>query len=81
MREEYNETQELAIFLHDYYCNQSHEDNCGWYYEMDNNDNHDWSGYAHKNWVERARSLFSIGLEYDDIIKTLAQARYIEDSM
>lgn len=42
----------LAIRLHDVFCGYNHTDGCAWGYEA-RNDKHDWSGQAHRRWMER----------------------------
>lgn len=50
-------TKELAIFLHSS-CRHNHTDGCGFYYEISNNE-HNWSGYAHADYLRKAEKLIS----------------------
>jgi hypothetical protein len=45
--------KDLACKLHSTMCRSNHTDACGWYYEI-KSDVHDWTGYAHKSYLERA---------------------------
>lgn len=52
---------DLAIFLHDKNCTSNHTDDCGWYYEVSKEklDWHDWNGYSHQKWFERAEEVLT----------------------
>lgn len=45
--------KDLACKLHSTMCRSNHTDACGWYYEM-KNDLHDWTGHAHKRYLDRS---------------------------
>lgn len=47
---------QFAFKLHDMFCCTNHTDGCSWYYEIKNN-RHDWSGYAHKRYLDSANEL------------------------
>lgn len=52
------ELKNLAIYLHDKYCRWNHADGCSWHYAIDRETgNHDWSDYAHKEYLDKARDL------------------------
>jgi hypothetical protein len=47
------ELKELAIYLHSSFCCINHDDGCGWHWEI-SHDKHNWNGYAHKEYLEKA---------------------------
>jgi len=47
--------KDIAHLLHERYCSWNHTDGCSWGYEGS-----DWSGRAHKEWLEEARELTPI---------------------
>lgn len=73
LQEEYDsllpENQRMAILLHDKLCHSNHTDQCGWYYEIDGI-KHDWTGYAHKTYLEKANKLIESGMTID-VMKTV----------
>lgn len=75
LRKEYNETlskeQRFAIYLHDKFCKSNHTDMCSWYYEFNNQIEHEWNRYAHKKYLEIAIKLIDEGIYYDEIEKVL----------
>lgn len=50
------DTKELAIELHDRFCDLSHVDQCSWNYEKDGDD-HEWEKWAHKRWLKKAKKI------------------------
>jgi hypothetical protein len=48
--------QKLAVELHEALCNWNHTDGCGWFYEIKPQST-DWSGYAHAEYLKRAKAL------------------------
>ena len=48
--------QKLAVELHEALCRWNHMDGCGWHYEIKPQST-DWSGYAHAEYLKRARAL------------------------
>lgn len=48
--------KQLAKELHSMLCTWNHTDGCGWFYEIRNNED-DWSGSAHGQYLMKARSL------------------------
>ncbi len=58
----------LAIALHKSLCTLNHTDGCSWHYEMENS-RHDWGGYSHVHYLEKARKLLKdTGLNPADVI-------------
>ena len=56
--------KKLAIIIHSQTCTQNHTDGCGWYYEIENKDLHDWNAHSHINYLKVAQSLsFTFDLE------------------
>lgn len=57
LREEYISllpvNKQLAIFLHKRLCNNSHTDQCSFYYEVKGVED-DWTRYAHKEYLKKA---------------------------
>lgn len=49
--------KELALFLHSF-CRHNHDDGCGFYYEISNNE-HNWAGYSHAEYLKKAENLIS----------------------
>lgn len=54
-----SEEKQLAIILHDLMCTWNHTDGCGWCYEFSGGV-HNFSGQAHKDWLEKAKELIKI---------------------
>jgi hypothetical protein len=63
------EDQRLAVELHAFLCHSNHTDGCGWGWEKD------WTGYAHKRYLEKARNVLKTGLEFDTISTVIAAIR------
>jgi hypothetical protein len=60
---------DLAEFLHKGICHHNHTDGCGWHY-----DNGDWTSYARKHYLEKARKVNKMIKKYNmrpDQIKDL----------
>lgn len=55
--------QRLAEWMHDTYCNSSHEDQCGWHYER--TDLKRWSGNAHRRHLDKAVDILNTGVSMD----------------
>lgn len=55
----------LAIEMHDAFCRaQNHSEDCGWHYEIDSNEVHDWSRYAHERALRQAEAAAqAVGIE------------------
>lgn len=68
LQKEYNsllpENKRMAILLHKNLCLCNHTDMCGWYYEIDGVI-HDWEGYTHKEYLEKANKLIQNGITLD----------------
>lgn len=64
-----SENQRMAILLHENLCHSNHTDQCWWGYEMDGIE-HDWTGWTHKKYLEKADKLISKGINID-IMKTV----------
>lgn len=47
--------QQIAIMLHEKLCHWNHIDGCGWHYEV-KKDGHDWNGYAHADYLKKAKN-------------------------
>ena len=47
---------QLAVDLHELFCNQNHTDGCGWYYEFERK-LHKWDGYSHASYLKKAQAL------------------------
>lgn len=62
----------LTEKLHGVLCGLNHTDGCGWYYEIQK-DVHNWGGYEHKHWLDKARKLQEIcganGIEPDKALE------------
>lgn len=61
------DAKDLAIELHDKFCTGNHIDQCGWSYEKNYDENnevksHDWSGFAHSRWLEKAETVLNTDL-------------------
>lgn len=54
----------IAVELHSLLCKSNHEDQCGWYYEIKNNE-HNWNGYAHLSYYGKAVRFLNICKKYD----------------
>ena len=50
--------ERLANVMHSTICHHSHEDRCGWFYEIDNG-KHNWSGATHTCYLNRARRILA----------------------
>lgn len=61
------EDQRLAEHLHEMKCHHNHIDGCAWDYETAKQHT-DWSGHAHKEWLEKANNLLKIA-DYGAIVK------------
>jgi len=44
--------QKCAIYLHSKECHSDHHDRCGWYYEIERDERHDWSMWTHNRYLE-----------------------------
>ena len=51
--EQLGPVEQLAISMHECFCNANHTDGCGWHYEISKG-KHDWTGYAHMRYYEKA---------------------------
>ena len=58
------ENQRMAILLHKNLCHCNHTDQCGWFYEL-NGIEHDWTKWAHKDYLKKADRLISKGIDID----------------
>jgi hypothetical protein len=43
----------LICKAHDTFCAWNHTDGCGWLYEVDSKNGHNWLGDAHARWLRR----------------------------
>ena len=63
LRNEYinllSEDKKLAIELHKNLCHSNHIDCCSWHYEI-NGLEHDWNGYEHKKWLDKAKEILKV---------------------
>ena len=59
----------LAVALHDIQCHWNHTDQCGWFYEFENNEP-DWDRDAHATYLDKARKVISAmpDADFDDVI-------------
>lgn len=53
-RDEMNDDERLAEYLHSKSCHWDHTEGCSWHYET-NSSKVDWTGYAHSRYLEKAR--------------------------
>lgn len=66
----------LAIMLHDGLCRYNHTDGCAWHYQIKKGI-HDWSGFEHQQYLNRARTLvrrcenIGVDIEKTELIITL----------
>ena len=52
--------QQLAIWLHDNMCTLNHVDQCGWFYEVDTeNDIHRWDQPTRARYLDTASAMLS----------------------
>lgn len=65
--------QELAILLHDKLCRWNHTDGCGWYYQISNENGHDWCGYEHGRYLTKARNISKLCAKHDIKIETVLE--------
>lgn len=56
--------KDLACKLHSTMCRANHTDGCGWYYEM-KNDLHDWTGHAHKRYLDRSVKAIEVARQHN----------------
>lgn len=49
--------QQLAIGLHSALCHSNHTDMCGWEYEIQGSDGHQWDRHAHSSYLKKAEAL------------------------
>lgn len=72
--ESMSEEHQLALRLHTDRCICNHEDQCGWYYEI-NKGEHDWKRSAHDFWLKKASSLIErakeVGVTVEVALKIL----------
>lgn len=57
---DFTPTQKLAIELHNKNCKGNHTDYCDWEYDVRNavdGTYHNWDGYAHKLYLEKAEKI------------------------
>lgn len=47
----------LAVLIHEKTCTQNHANGCGWYYEIDNKELHDWTANSHSTYLKIAYKL------------------------
>lgn len=59
---------QLAIKLHDKFCRWNHIDGCGWDYEFVDS-KHNWNGYAHKEYWNKAGKILKSGVDPKEAIK------------
>lgn len=64
------EAGRLAVLLHKKFCNHNHTDACGWEYEFIGK-THDWSGYAHNDYLNRAEKLLKMNVDPATAIKIM----------
>ena len=51
----------LAIEMHDAFCHaRNHSEDCGWHYEIDSSEVHDWSRYAHALALRQAEAAAAV---------------------
>lgn len=73
LEETVNEPLEYSVakFLHGSMCHHNHIDDCGWYYEIVN-DNHNWDCSQHKVYLNTSRKLLkyceSKEIDINDVI-------------
>lgn len=52
----------LAVELHEFLCHWNHTDGCSWGYEKE------WTGYAHKQYLEKAQNVLKKpGMDFDTV--------------
>lgn len=62
-----SEDQRLAVELHEFLCHWNHTDGCSWGYEKD------WTGYAHKQYLEKAQTVLKKpGMDFDTVSTVIA---------
>lgn len=70
-----SDEEQLAIRLHTQRCTSSHEDMCGWYYEIDKEKGHNWEGTTHKHWFEKSKQIIDkanqVGVSVDVALQIL----------
>ena len=69
-----SDDQRLAIYLHKKMCTFNHTDGCGWFYHIHDNV-HDWDEYSHKEWLQKAQLVLTIGQPVD-FIKKIVELLY-----
>lgn len=74
LREEYIKTlpknQQLAIWLHENFCDSIHTERCSFYNEIHNLED-DWTAPSHENYLLFANALLRVKNDVDFIIKVL----------
>jgi hypothetical protein len=50
----------LATVLHERLCTWNHTDGCSWYYAVSKDGKHDWSEYAHSEYLARAKRALQV---------------------
>lgn len=63
--------QELAIKLHKKFCHWNHIDGCGFDYEYKKNGDHDWTRFAHKEYLDKAKKIIASGVEIKTALKLM----------
>jgi hypothetical protein len=60
----------LAIALHEKMCKNDHTEYCSWYY-FARDGKHDWSEFAHNQYLTKARGIINQGFDVDNVISVL----------
>lgn len=70
--------ERIAILMHDHRCPHNHMDACGWHYEIEAGNVHNWKAATHFRWLQKSDGLIAqlgrIGTFDDDTIFKVAQA-------
>lgn len=72
-RVEFDQLKREAQMLHHSLCNMSHADQCGYFYEMNDDGTDDWQGLRHCSYLMSAYNLRTMGYSTTDFLN----ARYI----
>ena len=64
---EVEEIKKLAIDLHTLLCDEDHTGYCSWYYEIKDNDIHDWTRCAHLRYLIKAYNCYVSKITIDMI--------------
>lgn len=79
-REEYisllPKNKRLAIKLHESLCHHDHTEWCSWFYEIKEGLEDDWSGYAHRDYLDRADRVLKVCDDEKMIIDLIEAMKY-----